>query len=126
MPFGLCNAPGTFERLMSQVLRGLQWDRCLVYIDNILVFGHTFDSAMDNLRSVLDRITQFGLQLKSSKCVLFHTSVPFLGHIVGRDGLRYNSEKIEAVAKWSHPTNVRGSRVIIGGLCHTFPPLPSP
>ena len=61
MPFGLCNAPATFERLMSQVLRGLQWDRCLVYIDDILFFGETFDSALESLESVLDRISQYGL-----------------------------------------------------------------
>ena len=71
MPFGLCNAPATFERLMSQVLRGLQWDRCLVYIDDILIFGETFDSALKSLESVLDRISQYGLQLKSTKCALF-------------------------------------------------------
>ena len=52
MPFGLCNAPATFERLMSQVMRGLHWKRCLVYIDNILVFGNNFESALHNLELV--------------------------------------------------------------------------
>ena len=85
MPFGLCNAPATFERLMSQVLRGLQWERCLIYIDDILIFGATFAETLDNLQAVLMRISQFGLQLKSSKCELFQTELPFLGHIVGRN-----------------------------------------
>ena len=84
MPFGLCNAPATFERLMSQVMRGLHWKRCLVYIDDILVFGHDFESALQSLELVLIRVAEYGLQLKSTKCNLFRSSVPFLGHIVGR------------------------------------------
>ena len=114
MPFGLCNAPATFERLMSQVLRGLQWDRCLVYIDDILIFGETFDSALENLESVLDRISQYGLQLKSTKCALFQTRLPFLGHIVGREGLICNLEKILAVQNWEVPGNVKEVREFLG------------
>ena len=79
MPFGLCNAPATFERLMSQVMRGLHWKRCLVYIDDILVFGHDFESALESLELVLIRVAEYGLQLKSTKCNLFRSSVPFLG-----------------------------------------------
>ena len=63
MPFGLCNATATFERLMSQVMRGLHWKRCLVYIDDILVFGNDFESALHNLELVLDRVAEYGLQL---------------------------------------------------------------
>ena len=54
MPFGLCNAPATFERLMEQVLSGLPLDVALVYIDDILVPGKTFDDQLSNLRTVLD------------------------------------------------------------------------
>ena len=114
MPFGLCNAPATFERLMGQVLRGLQWDRCLVYIDDILIFGETFDSALESLESVLDRISRYGLQLKSTKCALFRTSLPFLGHIVGREGLTCDPEKILAVQSWKIPGNVREVREFLG------------
>ena len=64
MPFGLCNAPATFERLMSQVLRGLHWKSCLVYIDDILVFGNDFESALHSLELVLNRVAEYGLQLK--------------------------------------------------------------
>ena len=58
MPFGLCNAPATFERLMSQVMRGLHWKRCLVYIDDILVFGNDFESALQSLELVLLRVAE--------------------------------------------------------------------
>ena len=63
MPFGLCNVPATFERLMSQVMRGLHWKRCLVYIDDILVFGNDFESALHNLELVLDRVSNMDCSL---------------------------------------------------------------
>ena len=114
MPFGLCNAPATFERLMSQVMRGLHWKRCLVYIDNILVFGNDFESALHNLELVLDRVAEYGLQPKSTKCNLFRTSVPFLGHIVGRAGLECDPSKLSAVANWIPPTTTKGVREFLG------------
>ena len=114
MPFGLCNAPATFERLMSQVMRGLHWKRCLVYIDDILVFGHDFESALQSLELVLMRVAEYGLQLKSTKCNLFRSSVPFLGHIVGRAGLECDPSKVSAVANWSPPTTIKGVREFLG------------
>ena len=83
MPFGLCNAPATFERLMDRVLQGLRWSRCLVYLDDIISFGGTFGAALSNLALIFERLRSYGLQLKSSKCHLFRESVPFLGHILG-------------------------------------------
>ena len=114
MPFGLCNAPATFERLMSQVMRGLHWKRCLVYIDDILVFGHDFESALESLELVLIRVAEYGLQLKSTKCNLFRSSVPFLGHIVGRAGLECDPSKVSAVANWIPPSTTKGVREFLG------------
>ena len=54
MPFGLCNAPATFERLMDRVLQGLRWSRCLVYLDDIISFGTMFDDALDNLTLIFE------------------------------------------------------------------------
>ena len=90
MLFGLCNAPATFERLMDRVLQGL--------LDDIISFGSTFDGALTNLTLIFERLRSYGLQLKSTKCHLFRSSVPFLGHIVGRHGLECDPEKIEDVA----------------------------
>ena len=114
MPFGLCNAPATFEHLMSQVMCGLHWKRCLVYIDDILVFGHDFESALHSLELVLTRVAEYGLQLKSTKCNLFRTSVPFLGHIVGHAGLECDPNKVSAVANWIPPSTIKGVRKFLG------------
>ena len=114
MPFGLCNAPVTFEQLMSQVMYGLHWKRCLVYIDDILVFGNDFESALHSLELVLIRVAEYGLQLKSTKCNLFRTSVPFLGHIVGRAGLECDPNKLSAVANWIPPSTIKGVREFLG------------
>ena len=56
MPFGLCNAPATFERLMDRILQGLRWSRCLVYLDDIISFGTTFDGSLDNLTLIFERL----------------------------------------------------------------------
>ena len=114
MPFGLCNEPATFERLVSQVMRGQHWKRCLVYIDDILVFDNEFESALHSLELVLNRVAEYGLQLKSTKCNLFRTSVPFLGHIVGRAGLECDPNKLSAVANWIPPSTIKGVREFLG------------
>ena len=67
MPFGLCNASATFERLMDRVLQCLRWSRCLAYLDDIISFGSTFNGALTNLTLIFERLRSYGLQLKSTK-----------------------------------------------------------
>ena len=110
MPFGLCNAPATFERLMDRVLQGLRWSRCLVYLDDIISFGSTFDDALTSLTLIFERLQSHGLQLKSTKCQLFRSSVPFLDHIVGRRGLECDPTKIEDVKSWPVPDCLKSVR----------------
>ena len=114
MPFGLCNAPATFERLMELTLTGLTWRCCLVYLDDIIVYGRTFEEALNNLRLVLTRLRRADLKLKPSKCDLFRAQVPFLGHIVTRDGIYVNPVKCDAVAKWPIPRRVKDVRSFVG------------
>ena len=82
MPFGLCNAPATFQRLMDLILAGVQWSTCLVYIDDIVIPGRTSEEHMGNLRVVLQKLREAGLRLKPSKCSFFQRQVGYLGHIV--------------------------------------------
>ena len=84
-------------------MQGLRWTHCLVYLDDIISFGSSFSDALDNLTLIFERLRSYGLQLKSTKCHLFQTSVPFLGHIVGRRGLECDPVKIEDVKSWPVP-----------------------
>ena len=81
MPFGLCNSPATFQRLMDLVLAGLQWSSCLVYLDDIIILGKDFKSHLENLSLVLQRIKDAGLRLKATKCAFFQDRGNYLGHV---------------------------------------------
>ena len=87
MPFGLCNAPATFQRLMEAVLAGLHWSTCLVYLDDILVFSETLEEHFDKLRDVFERLRRAGLKIKPEKCHIFRKEVQYLGHIVSKKGI---------------------------------------
>ena len=71
MPFGLCNAPATFERLMETVLRGVSYEACLLYLDDIMVVGHTFEDHLSNIRKVLEKLSMANLKLNPYKCKFF-------------------------------------------------------
>ena len=77
IPFGLCNAPATFERLTDQVLCGMWWSRCLVYLDDVISFARSIPEALARLEEVLGRLSDFGLQLKANKCTFMQTEVIF-------------------------------------------------
>ncbi len=114
MPFGLTNAPATFMRLMEMTLRGLEWERCLVYLDDVVVFGSDFSTCLQNLTEVFQRFEDAGLKLKPSKCNLFQKEVAFLGHRVNKEGVSCDPAKLEAVRDWPRPENVAEVRSFLG------------
>ena len=114
MPFGLSNAPACFERLMELVLRGLLWEKCLCYLDDIIVMGKTFVEALDNLKTVFERFRNANLKLKPKKCVLFQTEVLFLGHKVTAEGITTDPSKVESVKTWPQPTSLSELRSFLG------------
>ena len=114
MPFGLCNAPATFERLMEFVLSGLNWRCCLIHLDDIIVFGRDFDEALSNLKAVWTRLRKANLKLKPAKCFLFRERVPFWGHIVTRDGVEMDPSKTAIVDQWPVPETVKDLRSFLG------------
>jgi hypothetical protein len=81
LPFGLCNGPATFQRLMDLVLTGLQWSSCLVYLDDVVVVGRSFEEHLLNLQNVFERLRRAGLKLKPKKCAFLKTEVLYLGHV---------------------------------------------
>ena len=114
MPFGLCNAPATFQRLMDLVLAGLQWSHCLVYLDDVIVLGRTFEDHLHNLQAVFHRIRDAGLKLKPPKCAFFQPTVQYLGHIISEEGVAADPAKIEKVVSWPAPTSTREVQQFLG------------
>ena len=114
MPFGLCNGPATFQRLMHTVLAGLTPHHCLDYIDDILVIGETFESHLANLREVLSRLQAAGLKLKAAKCRLGREKVNYLGYCVSAGGIATMEEKVRAVHEFPRPADVKQVRSFVG------------
>lgn len=114
MPFGLCNAPATFERVMEKVLRGLNWTECLVYIDDIVVTGPTVGDTVRRLAQVWERLRGAGLKLKAAKCDLFTESVTFLGHVISAEGINTDPAKISSLTARAKPNFVEDIRSFLG------------
>lgn len=114
MPFGLANSPKTFERLMELVMSGLQWEKCLVYLDDVIIFGKTFTQTLENLVSVFDRFRSANLKLKPKKCAFFKDEIKYLGYIVSEFGVQCDPGKIEAIKNWPKPHNVGDVRSFLG------------
>ncbi|XP_060564385.1 uncharacterized protein LOC132723637 [Ruditapes philippinarum] len=119
MPFGLCNAPATFERLMERVLAGLTWKQCLVYLDDIIAYSKTFEDHLTSLDEIFGRMSEANLKLSPEKCVLFQKQVNFLGHVISSDGVATDPRKIEEVRNWRTPRKVREIRSFLG-LCSYY------
>ena len=87
MPFGLTNAPATFQRLMECILAGLTMEECLTYIDDIIVFGASFEEHLGRLQWVLQRLREAGMKLKPSNCHFFakRSKIPGTYHLCGRN-----------------------------------------
>ena len=119
MPFGLCNAGATLERLMEKVLSNLSWKVCLVYLDDIIIMSKTFDEHVENLRQVFERLRQANLKMNPKKCVLLQKEVSFLGHIVSENGVATDPSKIDTIKNWPIPKNVKEVRSFLG-LCSYY------
>jgi len=113
-PFGLSNAPATYQRLMECVLRNLTYKICLIYLDDILVYSKTFPEHLNHLRQVFDRLRHANLKLKPSKCKFACNKVHYLGHVVSSEGIAPNEDKISAVKDFPHPHNVKTVRSFLG------------
>ena len=99
---------------MEFVLAGLQWQTCLVYLDDVIVYGRDFDEHLERLREVFERLRQAGLKLKPSKGFLLRPKVPYLGHVISAEGVSTDLEKIEAVKRWPVPSRVTDVRSFLG------------
>ena len=114
MPFGVCNGPSQFQRLMTLVLAGLQWNTCLISLDDVIVFRKTFEEHQARLQQVFMRLRSAGLKLKPSKCFLLCSSVAFLCHVICADRVLTDPEKVCIVRDWPCPTSVSAVRAFLG------------
>ncbi len=114
LPFGMCNAPSTFQRAMECCLAGLQWEQCMVYLDDVIVFSQTFDLHLQRLTNVFGRFRSNGLKLKPSKCKFAQTKVKYLGHVVSGDGICPDPTKIDTVKNWPTPRSVKEVQSFVG------------
>ena len=92
---------------MELILVGLRFETCLIYLDDTIVYGRTFQEELERLEEVFRRFVSAGLKLKPSKCVLFQKSVAYLGHIVSENGIETDPAKVERVCEW--PVRLKAS-----------------
>ncbi|XP_063390383.1 uncharacterized protein LOC134676003 [Cydia fagiglandana] len=115
MPFGLKNAPATFQRLMDKFKSGasLQNTTVLAYLDDLLVISDSFEKHLQDLQLVFDRLRQFGLRANREKCVFACKEVKYLGHLITPDGIKPDNGKIEAILAMKEPTNLKHLRTFL-------------
>ena len=114
MAFGLCNAPGTFQRLMQTAFREEMFSILLCYLDDILVFSRTVAEHISRLDTVFTRLAEYGLKLARRKCDFFRREVRYLGHRVSADGIATDPEKVTAVQNWPTPETLKQLRSFLG------------
>ena len=101
MPFGLCNAPATFQRLMDHVILPEFREFIETYIDDLMTHSRTFDEHLRHLEILLTSLREHKLVVKLSKCKFAQKEVKFLGHVVSHNAIKTNPEAVEAINKWN-------------------------
>ena len=118
MPFGLCNAPATFQRLMQSCLGELNLTYCLIYLDDVIVYAKSEEENLNRLRTMFERFRKDNLKLKPSKCNLFQKEIMYLAHNVSAEGIRLSKAGLKAVAEFPEPTNYTQIRAFLGLVGH--------
>lgn len=122
MPFGLRNAAQTFQRFMHQVLNGLNF--VYVYLDDVIVFSRSEEEHVEHLHAIFQRLDEYGLRIKPSKCMFGVSELSFLGHDVSKDGIRPSQRKVEDIVKFQKPSSIKQMQRFLGMInyYHRFIP----
>jgi hypothetical protein len=97
MPFGLCNAPSSWQRLMDLLMTGLNWHGVLIYLDDLLVFGKDFDEHYFRLKEVLTRLQRANIKLSPKKCHILKREITYLRHKISNGEVRHDPEKTKLI-----------------------------
>ena len=114
MPFGLCNAPATFQRQIQEILRDFPRDQVIIYIDDILIIGTTFEQHLYLVDRVLSTLDKHGIKIKPSKCLWFKEKLKFLGHMISCKGVSKDPEYIKKVLAFPKPQTVKQLKEFLG------------
>ena len=118
MPFGLCNTPPTFQRLMQNCLGKLNLTYCLIYLDDVIVFSDTPEEHLWRMRVVFDRLCEHGLKLKPSKCDVFKSEINYLAHHVSQKGVLPSKKNLESIAQCPPPDTYTKVKSFVGLVRH--------
>ena len=119
MPFGLINAPATFQRAMDILLSEVRWESVIVYLDDIIIFSRSFDEHVSHLRVVLAKLVESGATLKFGKCKFFRKAVDYLGHHLLPHKLQVLKKNVEAIEQSEAPKTKTQVRSFLG-LCGVY------
>lgn len=114
MPFGLKNAPATFQRVMDDILKGLQNKTCFVYMDDIIVFSTSLQEHIVNLKQVFGKLRESNLKVQLDKSEFLRKEVAFLGHIITPNGIKPNPDKIKAILNYPIPKTTKEIKGFLG------------
>ena len=114
MPFGLCNAPATFQRCMFVIFADMLEKGIEVFMDDFSVYGYTFSSCLENLDTVLKRCVETNLVLNWKKCHFMVREGIVLGHKISSKGIEVDRVKVEIIEKLPPPVNIKGIRSFLG------------
>ncbi|UYV73827.1 hypothetical protein LAZ67_11001042, partial [Cordylochernes scorpioides] len=119
MPFGLCNAPATFERNMDNVLGNLRWQICLCYLDDVIIYSSDFPTHLKRLEAVLKCFSESNLKLNDRKCRFAFEELEILGHITNQQGIKPAEYNIKAVRDFPQPKKVKEVQSFLG-MCSYY------
>ena len=119
MPFGLCNAPATYQRTLDVLLAGLKWQTCLVYVDDVIVFSKTFSEHLSDVAKVLGILKAAGLSMNMRKCKFFSKTVDYLGHVIRPGHLAVAEKNTAAVRGATYPRTQTELRSFLG-TCNVY------
>ncbi|UYV84871.1 hypothetical protein LAZ67_X003796, partial [Cordylochernes scorpioides] len=119
MPFGLCNAPATFERIMDNVLKNIKWKFCLCYLDDVVIYSPDFTTHLGRIKAVLKCFRESNLRLNGKKCRFGFEEIEILGHVTSKHGIKPADHNVKAIRDFPRPSKTKEIQSFIG-LCSYY------